>query len=148
MLSQTCQTSPARTTGLWHPGTAHPCLPTNSTSWRAGKGRNCEGNRTSSFPVPPCCSQNTKLSHRQLVKPGCATSMCHQKHGHRTGPRVHTQRPSTAYKEQHRPWSHCQNSTAWHHHARQRMSVCWRSHWAEASGAVTAPYTRPQGPVS
>lgn len=116
-LSQTCQTSPARSAGLQHPGTAHPCLPTNSTSWPAGKRGNCEGNRTSSFPVPPCCSQNTKLSHKQLVQPGCATSTCHQKHGHRTGPRVHTQRQSTAQKEQHRPSSHCQNSTARHHHA-------------------------------
>lgn len=32
VLSQTCQTSPAQSTGLQHPGTAHPCLPTNSTS--------------------------------------------------------------------------------------------------------------------
>lgn len=94
---------------------------------------------TESFPVPLCCSKNSKLSHRQLVKPGCATSMCHYKHGHCTGARVHMQRQSTAHKEQHRPRSHWHNSTAWHHHARQRMSVCWGSPWAEASGAVTAP---------
>lgn len=32
-ISQMCQTSPAWSTGLGHPGTAHPCLPTNRTSW-------------------------------------------------------------------------------------------------------------------
>lgn len=44
------------------------------------------GNRTSSFPVPPCCSQNSKLSHRQLVKPGCAARST----GHRTGAHGHS----------------------------------------------------------
>lgn len=52
VLPQECQMSTALTPGLQHPGTAHPCLPTSSLPWRAGKARNCERSRTSSFPVP------------------------------------------------------------------------------------------------
>lgn len=157
VLPQACQMSTAQSPLLQHSGAACPCLPTSSLSWPAGKGENCKGNRTSPFPVPMCCPRNTMLGHKQLAKPGCSTSMHHQKqeliqgttkqgkcctgrrHCHPMGPSVHTQRQSSAHKEQHRL-----PVTAWHHHTRQRMGSSLASHWAEASGVVTSPYVSPE----
>lgn len=130
-----CQRSTALSPSLWHPGTAHPCLPTSSLSWRAGKGGNCEGNRTSSLPVLPCCVRYTKLSHKQLAKPGHATSKCRQKQWLTQGA---TERGKRGVGRQHRPSHRAMHAkakrsaqgatqtasslppTASHHHTRQR----------------------------
>lgn len=81
VLPQACQMSTAQSPALQYSCAARPCLQTSSLSWQAGKGENCKGNRTSPFPVPTCCPQNTKLSHKQLAKPGWSISMHHQKQG-------------------------------------------------------------------